>query len=121
EVGRTDAVARLAGHELLRGPILERMEGDDREPATRTQDPHRRLEAACEVTELVIDRDAQGLEHPSGGVDLPATARLHAGDEPPEFLGADEGAARPAANDRPGDAGGLGLFTEIDEDPPEVT
>ena len=120
-MGRTDAVARFAGHELLRGPILERVERDDREPATGTQDAHRGLEAAGEIAELVIDRHAQGLEHPSRWIDLPATACLHARDEPPEFLGAEEGAARPAANDRPSDAGGLGLLAELGEDPPEVT
>ena len=120
-MGRTDAVARLAGHELLRGPILERVEGDDREPATGTQHAHRGLEAAGEIAELVIDRHAHGLEHPGRRVDLPTAAGLHARDESPEFLGAEEGAARPATDDRPGDAGGLGLLAELGEDPPEVT
>ena len=120
-MGRTDAVARLAGHELLRGPILERVERDDRQPATWTEDAHRGLQAAAEVAELVVDRHAQGLEHARRGVDLPAAPCLHAGDEPTEFLGAHEGATGPAANDRPGDAGGLRLFAELGEDPPEVT
>jgi hypothetical protein len=97
------------------------VERDDREPAARTEDPHRGLEAAREVAELVVDRHPQGLEHAGRGVDLRAPPHLHAGDEPPEFVGADEGAAGPAANDRPCDAGGLGLFAELGEDPPEVT
>src|SRR6202022_2476587 len=40
EVGRTNAIARLAGHELLRGPILERVERDDREATAGTEHAH---------------------------------------------------------------------------------
>ncbi len=119
-MGRTDAVARFAGHELLHGTVLERVERDDREAATRSEDAHGGLEAAREVAELVVHRDAEGLEDAGRRIDLPGPAGLHARDEATELVRGHERAARPAAHDRARDARGLGLFTELGEDPPEV-
>src|SRR4029079_11264172 len=62
EVGRTNAVARFPEQVLLDDPVLERLERDDREAATRPQQRHGRDETLLKVRELVIDRDAQRLE-----------------------------------------------------------
>jgi len=88
--------------------------------ATGTKDRHGGLEAASEVAELVIHGHAERLEHPGGRVDLAGAARLHARDEAAEFVRGDERPPGPAADDRAGDARGLGLLTELGEDPPEV-
>src|SRR5712691_2128962 len=54
EVGRTNAVARFAREELFDDPILERVKGDDRDPASGADDA---LHARDKAAELV-----RGLE-----------------------------------------------------------
>ena len=105
---------------MLGGTILERVERDDREAATGAKDRQRGLEAASEVAELVVDGHAERLEHPGGRVDLAGAASLHARDEAAEFICGEERTAGPPADDRARDARGLGLLTELGEDPPEV-
>src|SRR5438093_6923534 len=97
EVGRTDAVARFARHELLHDAVLERVEGDDREPATGSKDPERGREAFLDVLELVVDGDAQGLEHARRRVDASAARLFHARDEAPEIRGRLERHLHPSA------------------------
>ena len=53
EVGRAGAAALALAEEPLHDPVLERVEGDDREPAARPQHLERRRERACERVELV--------------------------------------------------------------------
>jgi hypothetical protein len=62
EVGRARAAALAVAHEGLYDPILERVEADHREPAGRPQSFECCGQRTLERTELVIDRDAQGLE-----------------------------------------------------------
>src|SRR5438093_6681585 len=120
EVGRTDAVARFARHELLHDAILERVEGDDREPATGSKDPERGREAFLDVHELVVDGDAQGLEHARRRVDASAARLLHARDEAPEIRGRLERPLHPSARYGRGDARGLGLLAVFGEDAREL-
>lgn len=119
-MGRTDAIARLESHELLHSSILERVEGDDRQPATGTKDRQRGLEAPSEIAELVVDGHPERLEDAGGRVDLARATRLYAGHEAAELVRGDERAPGPAAHDRARDARGLGLLAELGEDPPEV-
>ena len=114
-MGRTDAVARLPDEELLRDPVLERVEGDDRETAAGAQRAHGGLEALLKILELVVDGDAQRLEHPRRGVDATPTLGLHARDEATEIVGGEEGLARPSPDDGRGDATRLGLLAELAE------
>src|SRR3989442_13583803 len=71
EVGRTNAVARFAREELFDDPILERVKGDDRDPASGAEDVHRAFERHREVRELVIHPDAGRLEDPRARIDAP--------------------------------------------------
>src|SRR5438128_2122901 len=99
EVGRTNAVARFAREELFDDPILERVKGDDRDPASGAEDAHRAFERHREVRELVIHRDAERLEDPRGRIDAPRTAGLHARDEAAELVSGPEGRLGAAADD----------------------
>ena len=115
EVGRTDAVARFPDEELLRDPVLERVEGDDREASAGAQCPHRGLEAQLEILKLTIDGDAEGLEDTRRGIDAAASLVLHARDEAAEIVGRKERLAGAAANDGGRDATRLGLLAELAE------
>ena len=120
EVGRTDAIARFPGHELLRGTVFERVERDDREPATGNEHTHRGLEAACQIAELVVHGHPEGLEDARRRVGPAWPAGLHSRDEAAEFVRGRERTTGAPAHDRSSEAGGLGLLAEIGEDPPEV-
>src|SRR5436190_23498757 len=48
--------------EALHDPVLERVEGDDREPPAGREHLLRRSEAAFELAELVVDVDPDRLE-----------------------------------------------------------
>ena len=120
EVGRTNAVARFAREELFDDPILERVKGDDRDPASGAEDAHRAFERHREVRELVIHRDAERLEDPRGRIDAPRTAGLHARDEAAELVSGPEGRLGAATDDRPGDPCGFGLFAVFGEDAAKV-
>src|SRR3989442_9355126 len=120
EVGRTNAVARFAREELFDDPILERVKGDDRDPASGAEDAHRAFERHREVRELVIHRDAERLEDPRGRIDAPRTAGLHARDEAAELVSGPEGRLGAAAAARPGDPCGFGLFAVFGEDAAKV-
>jgi hypothetical protein len=120
EVGRTDAVARLAREEFLDDPILERMERDHDDPPARAEDAHGRRESMLEVRELVIDRDAESLEDARRGVDAARPPRLHAGDETAEIVGCPERRFDTATDDRSRDARRLRLLAVLGEDASKV-
>ena len=119
-MGRTDAVARLAREELFDDPILERVERDDRDPPTRTEDAHRREESALDVRELVVDRNPECLEDTRRGVDVARALLLHAVHEATEVVRSEERLARAAAHDGGRDATGLGLLAVLGEDTSKV-
>ena len=62
------AAPRTSREELLDDPILERMEGHHGEPPAGLEQPLGRDKAAKQLAELVVDRDAQGLEGPGRGM-----------------------------------------------------
>jgi hypothetical protein len=115
-VGRTDAIARFPEEVLLHHPVLERVKGDDREAATGPQDGHGGLEAALQIPELVIHRDAQRLEDARRRIDSPRSLRLHAEDETTEIVGRHEWLACTPPHDGRSDAAGLRLLAELGED-----
>jgi hypothetical protein len=115
EVGRTNTVARLPDEELLRCPVLERVEADDRETSAGTQCAHGGLEALLKILELMVDGDAQRLEHTRRGVDATPALCLHARDEATEIVGGEERFPRAATYDRGGNATCLGLLAELAE------
>jgi len=115
EVGRTNAVARFPDEELLRDPVLERVEADDREAPAGDQRAHGGLEALLKILELMVDGDAQCLEHARGGIDAAPALRFHACDEATEIVGGEEWLPRAATHDGGGDATCLGLLAELAE------
>ena len=56
--------AGAGGHELLDDAVLERMEGHDHQPPARLERGLGRMQRPHQLAELVIDGDAQRLEHP---------------------------------------------------------
>ncbi len=114
-MGRTNTVARLPDEELFGDPVLERVEADHRESSAGAQRAHGGLEALLKILELVIDGDAQCLEHTRRGIDPAATLRLHTCDEPTEIVGREERLARATAHDGGRDATCLGLLAELAE------
>src|SRR5687767_8089876 len=115
EVGRTNAVARFPDEELLGDPVLERVEGDDRETTAGTQRAHGGFEALLKILELVVDGDAQRLEDARRRIDAAPTLRLDAGDEAAEVVSRKERLGRAPARDRRSDAARLGLLAELAE------
>ena len=115
-MGRTNAVARLAEHESLHDPVLERVERDDRETAAGAQERERGHKTALEVRELVVHRDAQRLEDARRRIDGAGTLLFDAEHEATEIVRSEERLARAAAHDRRGDAAGLRLFAVLGED-----
>src|SRR2546430_15432893 len=96
------------------------MERDDGDPTTGTDDTHRRSQCALEVRELVVDRDAKGLENARRGVDAARPPRLHAGDETAEVVGRPEWRFHAATDDRSRDARRLRLLAVLGEDTSKV-
>jgi len=119
-VGRTNAVARFAREELFDDPILERVERNDRQAASRLEDLSRAGERRREVGELVVHGDAQRLEAPRRRVDSAWPPRLHARDEATKLVRGRERSLGAAAHDRAGEARGFGLFPVFGEDATEV-
>ena len=114
-MGRTNAVARLPDEVLLRDPVLERVEADDRETPAGAQSAHGGLEALLKILELMVDGDAQCLEHARGGIDATPALCLHARDEATEIVGGHERLTRATAHDGGSDATCLGLLAELAE------
>ena len=114
-MGRTNAVARFPDEVLLRDPVFERVEGDDRETPARAEGSHGGLEAMLKVLELVVHGDTQRLEDARRGIDAAPTLPLHARDEAAEVIGSEERLAGAAANDRGSHPARLGLLAELAE------
>jgi hypothetical protein len=119
-VGRTNAVARFPEEELLHRPVLERVEGDDRETAAGNENAHGRLESALKIVELAVHRDAQRLEHARRGIDPARSLTLHAEHELSEVVRREERLARAAAHDGGRDTRRLGLLAVLREHAAEL-
>ena len=119
-MGRTNAVARFAREELFDDPVLERVEGDDGQAASRLEDPERAGERGREVRELVVHGDTQRLEDSRGRIDPARPSRLHARDEATKLVRGLERRPRAPPYDRAGKARGFGLFSVFGEDATEV-
>ena len=76
EVRRTHAAARLVAQEALHDPVLERVEGDDGEPAARSEHPHRIRKRRLERAELVVHGNPQSLEDALGRMAVPEARRV---------------------------------------------
>ena len=70
QMPRLRLLAGAVGDEALDDAVLERMEGDDGQPAAGLQRPLGGKQRAGELAELVIDEDAQRLEDAGRRVDL---------------------------------------------------
>ena len=103
--------------ELLDDAVLERVEGHHREAAAGLEEPLGGGEAAHELAELVVDRDAQGLEGARRRMgQLAAPRRGDAGDEPGKLERRGERLRRPVGDDGAGDAAGGALLAEMKQD-----
>src|SRR5258706_8141862 len=71
-LGRAGAAATLGLEEPLDDPVLEGVVAEDDQPATGAKEVERGREPLLERGELLVHGDAQGLEHPSGGMEPPA-------------------------------------------------
>src|ERR671937_1651927 len=69
----TDACHHLLLEKSLRQAIFKRMERDDGEPATRSQEVDCLRQRRRERLELAVDGDAERLEDAGGRVDPPAS------------------------------------------------
>lgn len=89
--------------------VLERVEGDDTQPATGREHFHCGIEGRLELSEFVVDGHAQGLESACSGVGaaIPVTRRF--GDAAGEGQCAGPWAAFQHCS---GDASGPGFFTK---------
>ena len=109
---RADAAPPLRRDEPLDDPVLERVVAEDDEPATGPEEIHGRGEARLERLELLVDRDAQRLEHAGRGMRATRLARVrrrHALDQAGELLGGRRSArSSRALDDGAGDPAGLG-------------
>src|SRR5450432_426738 len=65
----------LDGEGALHEAILERLEREDRGVTTVVDDLRQRGQERGELVELAVDRDANGLKAPGGGVDAPDADR----------------------------------------------
>src|SRR6185436_18785179 len=81
----------------------------------RTQRAHGGLETLLKVLELVIDGDAERLEHARRRIDPAATLCLHARDEATEIVRGEERLPSAPPHDGRSDATGLGLLAELAE------
>ena len=68
KVGRAGAAAGAIGHELLDAAVLQRVEGDGGQAAAGAQQRPGRGQRAVDRAQLVVHRDADGLEHAPGRV-----------------------------------------------------
>src|SRR5205823_11438408 len=68
EVRRAHAATRAIGEIALHAAVLQRVERDSGEPTAFAQQVPGGRQPPVERPELVVHRDADGLEHPFGGV-----------------------------------------------------
>ena len=121
QMPRLRLLAGAVGDEALDDAVLERMEGDDGEPAARLQRPLGGKQRTGELAELIIDEDAQRLEDAGGRVDL--VLRI-AADMRLDGIGKVERALERALLapplDHPRDAARMPLLAEEAEDAREI-
>ena len=121
QMPRLRLLAGAVGDEALDDAVLERMEGDDGEPAAWLQHALGGEQCAGELAELVIDEDAQRLEDAGGRMDLvlrvAADMRL---DRIGKVERALERALLAPPLDHPRDAAGMPLLAEEAEDAREI-
>src|SRR5205807_4425057 len=68
QLGGADASTRPVGEEALHTAVFKRVEGDPSQPASWAEDAPGQWQRFVELIELVVDRDAKGLERPLGGM-----------------------------------------------------
>ena len=115
QVGRADAAARAVGEEALDAAVLERVEGDRRQPALGTQELPRQRQRGVELLELAVDRDPDRLEGALGRV-AAAEARGRGdrgGDRVDELERGGERAELAAADDLARDPLGVALLAVL--------
>src|SRR5690606_20687720 len=61
---------RTPRKEPLNNSVLKRMEGDDSKHTSRLQQTLGGKQRFCQLRQLVIDENPQGLEHPRCGMDF---------------------------------------------------
>src|SRR5207249_3298613 len=100
---RADAATGAIGDEALGAPVLERVEGDDTEPAVGAQHVPRGRQRAVELVELVVDGDPDRLEDAPGrmaGAELALDGRRdRRADRLDELAGGLERRLAPATDD----------------------
>ena len=113
DLRRADAAAPLGGDEALDDAVLERVVGEDGQPAARPQQVDGRGQRRGQRLQLAVDRDAQGLEGARRGMRPPTAAagdRHDALDERGQ-VGGGLDRPRPALlDDRARDAPSVGLL-----------
>src|SRR5439155_253241 len=114
--GWTETVGGPAPEGVLHPPVLQRMVGEHGEAASRPKAAPALGEEALEPGELVVDRDADRLEGPGGGVEArtPATEAAH---DPSELGGRRE---RSRAHDRARHPPRAGLLPVVGDQAGEV-
>jgi hypothetical protein len=103
------------GEELLHDPVLERMKRHDREPPAGAQHALGGVERAHELAELVVDGDAQALEHAGRGVDAAGLGPDEAGDELGELARRLDAALAAALDHGAGHRPRAALLAEMEE------
>ncbi|MCY1427119.1 hypothetical protein D9M71_429510 [compost metagenome] len=93
------------------------MEADHHQAATHGERFQRRLETALEITQLVVDMDAQALEGPGRRILALFPGRIGHGDHLGQIGGAGERALGAALHDGPRHASGKALFAIFVEHP----
>src|SRR6266567_8370270 len=83
----TEADAGIPPESFLDHPVFQRVVGDNGDPAAGIQVAYRGREEMRQREKLLIDLDAQGLEHARGRIDLAASASLGAGHDPRQLPG----------------------------------
>src|SRR5436305_636476 len=115
QLGRADATPRAVGEEPLDAPVLERVERDRAEPAPLVQYRPGERQRPLDLVELVVDRDAQGLEGALGRVASREARRCGHGplDHLDELLRGVQVARFASADDRAGDGVGEALLAVL--------
>ena len=68
--GGAEAARRLAAEEALHGAVLQRMEREDDEAATVSEQAVGTRERRVQERKLLIDGNPESLKRPGGGVDI---------------------------------------------------
>ena len=112
--------AGARGEELLHDAVFEGMERHDDEPPAGLQDALGRMQRAHEFAELVVDGDAQGLEHARRRMNAAGLLADERCDEIGELPRRLEGLAPPRLDDGAGDGAGAPLLAVVIEDVGEL-